>query len=197
MSNFGDMETDIEILRDLVREHVEADELLERAREAVEEAIAAPWDSAITATALEIARDLEAYLAEDLVIHIAKEEDVLFPAIQGLAVYLDQVVDEMIEQHDEVRMRQEMVERAVATIEQGHDEVDAGTSDFSAALQTASTNGASLESLEYLLDCMKRLHWILQGHFGDEEDDLFMPIQELLSKETWAELAAQARALDS
>ncbi|MBK9547040.1 MAG: hypothetical protein IPO51_14590 [Dehalococcoidia bacterium] len=53
-----------------------------------------------------------------------------------------------------------------------------------------------MEALIELLDGVKRLDWILQGHFGDEEDDLFPPALELLTPEVFAELARQAKALE-
>jgi hypothetical protein len=47
-----------------------------------------------------------------------------------------------------------------------------------------------------LHDAVKRLDWIFQGHFGDEEDDLFPPALELLSAEVFEELARRADALE-
>jgi hypothetical protein len=197
MATFGNLETDVEPLAGLMRDHTDAHALVSAAREAIEEALATGGDEASgpAGVALEHVRDLEAYLAEDLVIHIAKEEDVLFPALRGFAAEMDQVVEEMVEQHDEVRARKDAIERALAHIGQTHDEVEAGHARLAAAMRSAAIPDAA--ALAALLDAVKRLDWIMQGHFGDEEDDLFVPALTLLPAETFAELTRQAAALDA
>jgi hypothetical protein len=195
MATFGNLETEVEPLASLMREHIEVHELVTATREAIEQALAEPGDAALAGSALEQLRDLDAYLAEDLVIHIAKEEDVLFPALRGFAADIDQVVDEMVEQHDEIRERQAVLERALAAMDDTHDEVDAARASISDGIRAAEANGVTVAALEALLDGVKRLDWILQGHFGDEEDDLFVPALELLSAETFAVLAEQAAAM--
>ena len=194
MATFGNLETEVEPLAGLMRDHLEVHELVTGTREALEAALAGA--SAVSG-AVERLRDLAAYLAEDLVIHIAKEEDVLFPALRGFATDFDQVVDEMVEQHDEVRLRKANIERALAAMDHGHAEVEAEIAGISALAAGADAGTASPETLALLLDGVKRLDWILQGHFGDEEDDLFPPALELLSAETFAELARQAKALEA
>ena len=191
-----DFETTVEPLAGLMRDHAEILELVEAARERTAAALAAEGDSALAATALEQIRDLAAYLAEDLVVHIAKEEDVLFPALRGLAAEIDQVVGEMVEQHDEVRFRKANIERSLAALDQAHDEVEAASAGLAATLARAEPDALTPADLAELLDGVKRLEWILQGHFGDEEDDLFVPALQLLTPETFAQLAESARALD-
>ena len=191
-----DFETTVEPLARLMRDHAEILELVEAARERTAAALAAEGDSALAATALEQIRDLAAYLAEDLAVHIAKEEEVLFPALRGLAVEIDQVVGEMVEQHDEVRLRRANIERSLAALDQAHDEVEAASAGLAATLARAEPDALTLADLAELLDGVKRLEWILQGHFGDEEDDLFVPALQLLTPETFAQLAESASALD-
>jgi iron-sulfur cluster repair protein YtfE (RIC family) len=193
MATFGNLETEVEPLAGLMRDHLEVHGLVTETREALEAALA---DSSAVSPAMEALRGLAAYLAEDMVIHIAKEEDVLFPALRGFAADFDQVVDEMVEQHDEVRLRKANIERALAAMDESHAEVEAEMAGISATAARADADLASAETLAALLDAVKRLDWILQGHFGDEEDDLFPPALELLSAETFAELARQARALE-
>ena len=189
MATFGNLETEVEPIAGLMREHILTHELVTDTREALEAAMGAPDDAEVGARATELMRDLAAFVAEDLVLHIAKEEDVLFPALRGFATDIDKVVDEMVEQHDEIRFRKEMVERAVAHMDETHDEVR----DAAGAVASAA-QGASLEDMH---DAVKRLDWILQGHFGDEEDDLFPPALELLPVETFEELARQVEAMEA
>ena len=195
MATFGNLETEVEPLAGLIRDHIEVHGLVTEAREAVELALDSPLETQPAKDAIEKLRDLSAYLEVDLVIHIAKEEDVLFPALRGFAADLDKVVDEMVEQHDEVRLRKTIIERALAHMDETHDEVQAEAAGISAAVARAG-EAPPAKTLEELLDGVKRLDWILQGHFGDEEDDLFPPALELLSPETFAELARQAKALE-
>ena len=194
MATFGNLETEVEPLAGLMRDHLEVHGLVTETREALEAALA---NSSAVPPAIEALRDLAAYLAEDMVIHIAKEEDVLFPALRGFAADFDQVVDEMVEQHDEVRLRKANIERALAAMDESHAEVEAEMAGISAIAARADGDLASAETMAALLDAVKRLDWILQGHFGDEEDDLFPPALELLSAETFAELARQAKALEA
>lgn len=186
MATFGNLETTVEPIAGLMREHLLVFDLITAAREAVEQALE---DGSGAAAALELSKDLAAFLAEDLPVHMAKEEDVLFPAMRGFAADLDKVVDEMVEQHDEIRMRQSMVERAVAHMDETHDEVREAAAELAARVEGEG-------SLEDLHDALKRLDWIFQGHFGDEEDDLFPVALELLSSEVMADLARKAAALE-
>jgi len=196
MAVFGNLETEVEPLATLMREHAQTHALVTEVREALEAAVEAPRGD-IAAVAAERVRDLDAYLAEDLVLHIAKEEEVLFPALRGFAAEIDQVVDEMVEQHDEIRHRQELLERALAAMDGAHEEVQREREAIAAGLREAERDGLTRDRLAALLDSVKRLDWILQGHFGDEEDDLFAPALELLSAERFAELDEAARAIDA
>ena len=194
MATFGNLETGVEPIAGLMRDHVEVHGLVTETRDALEAGLG---DSSLTHTAIEAVRDLAAYLAEDMVIHIAKEEEVLFPALRGFAASFDQVVDEMVEQHDEVRLRKANIERALAHMDESHAELQGEIAGITTTSARPDTELASAETLAGLLDAVKRLDWILQGHFGDEEDDLFPPALELLSAETFADLARQAAALEA
>lgn len=192
MATFGNLETTIPFLVELMDEHDVVHGLAERAIEAIGEATdAGPTERD---AALEALRDLDAYLLEDLPLHIAKEEDVLFPALQGFAADLDKVVAEMVEQHDEVRFRSAAIEAAMRKLDADHERVEAAKSGFSEALRHANTTLTDAD-LATLLDAVKRLDWILQGHFGDEEDDLFTPAIDLLTPETWTTLHTESQHL--
>jgi DUF438 domain-containing protein len=194
MATFGNLVTTVEPLATLIREHFEIHALVTEARERTEEAVASPEDAATAAEAMRLLRNLDAYMAESLVLHIAKEEEALFPALRGLGAELDQVVDEMVEQHDEVRTRRETIERTILALDHTHTEVNDERARLAGTLAGASQ--ATPAVLETLLDGVKRLDWILQGHFGDEEDDLFVPALELLSAATWEDVDALCREID-
>lgn len=195
MATFGNLETEVEPLASLMREHVEAHALVEATQAAVEAALEAPHDENAIRVAASKLKELEAYSMEDLVLHIAKEEEALFPALRGFGQEIDQVLDEMVEQHDEIRMRQDTIERMLQALDSNHDEVDDARASFARHMQGLDADALGSEKLALLLDAVKRLNWILQGHFGDEEDDLFVPALELLSEEQWAEVARLAEAV--
>lgn len=197
MANFGNLETDVEPLAGLMREHVEIDDLITTTADLLVAAIDADAAPAEVDTAMEQLRDLDAYLWDDFVLHIAKEEDVLFPALRGLAADIDVVVDDMIEQHDRVRERRDILERALATMDEAHEEVDAGRTAIRDGLHEASGGAVTVDVLRGLLDAVRQLSWVLQGHFGDEEDDLFEPALALLPESRWPELAAASAAVGS
>lgn len=196
MAFFGNFETSVEPLASLMREHIETHELIAMTQEAIETALRSEGEAEPTNAAMEALVDLDAYLAEDLVRHIAKEEEVLFPALVGLAADLDKVVDEMVEQHDEVRLRSANLERALNAVMGDHAEVDNAKTQVSAAIAEARAGLVGTAHLANLLDAVKRLSWILQGHFGDEEDDLFPPTVALLSVDVWERLARAADEID-
>lgn len=196
MATFGNLETEVEPLAGLIREHTLVHGLVEAAREATEAALASAGDPDREAAAFEHLRDLDAFLQVDLVIHIAKEEEALFPALRGFAADIDKVVDEMVEQHDEVRLRKANIERALAALDHSHEQVEAGRDALASALSRAA-GGDGVEALTTLLDAVKRLDWILQGHFGDEEDDLFVPALELLTPAQFAAMARQCEAIEA
>ncbi len=196
VATFGNLETTVEPLATLMREHEEIHALVTNVRETAEAAVDQPSDADLGRRSLALFRQLDAYMAENLVLHIAKEEEVLFPALRGFAAELDQVVDEMVEQHDEVRARQAFIEKALAALNHTHEELDAERAALTASLQNAGERPAT-EVLEALWDGVKRLDWILQGHFGDEEDDLFVPALQLLDAAAWARVDAGCRAIDA
>lgn len=196
VATFGNLETTVEPLATLMREHDEIHALVTNVRETAESAVDQPSDSELARRSLALFRQLDAYMAENLVLHIAKEEEVLFPALRGFAAELDQVVDEMVEQHDEVRARRAFIEKTLAALNHTHEDLDAERAALTASLQNAGERPAA-EALEALWDGVKRLDWILQGHFGDEEDDLFVPALRLLDAAAWARVDAGCRAIDA
>lgn len=196
MAAFGNFETSIEPLAGLMREHLETHDLVQRTEEAIEEAVESRNDAVRAEAAMKALADLEDHLALDLVIHIAKEEEVLFLALVGFAEDLDKVIDEMVEQHDEVRFRKANLERALRVVQDKHQELDEARAHLASATASARADSSPSAVLDELLDAVKRLRWILEGHFGDEEDDLFPPAVELLPQETWQDLARRAEELE-
>jgi iron-sulfur cluster repair protein YtfE (RIC family) len=197
------MPTDIDIVLEpmagLTREHRVIDEAVEEAVEAAAAAVHAAGDGQAAEAALVALRTLEQFLEGYLALHIAKEEDVLFPALR-LSAETNQVIDELIEQHDEVRAKRAALVAALAHLDDGHDDVRTERAGLAAQLERMSGSPAqelSPEEITELWESVRRLHWILQGHFGDEEDDLFLPAETLLSADELAALTDQIAALEA
>ncbi|MCC6382689.1 MAG: hemerythrin domain-containing protein [Dehalococcoidia bacterium] len=185
-----------EPLASLVREHELIQDAVSRAREAVEEAVHTPADAALKEAGLAQLRALLQFMEVDLAAHIAKEEESLFPALRGFDAATDTVVDELLEQHDRVRERRALLQRALDHIDAGHDEVRDEQEQLAAAL-AAATESDPGDLMTGLWELVRRLDWILQGHFGDEEDDLFLPAQTLLGASVFARLTAEMAAIDA
>ncbi len=186
-----------EPLAGLIRDHRTIEEVVADARKAISAAAGRPEDRTLVAAAIEALRDLEAFAAVDLTLHIAKEEEVLFPAIRAAAeAETEMIIGDMLAQHDEVRDRNAEVRRVLAAIDNHHDEVGREVARISEGLRSSGME-ASPGQLNTLYDTVKKLDWILQGHFLDEEDNLFEPATGWFSAERLSELAAEMARIEA
>jgi iron-sulfur cluster repair protein YtfE (RIC family) len=195
------MDEQPEPIAGLVRDHRIIEEVVAAAHKSISGAAGRPRDAAIVAQALEQLRDLQAFAAIDLTVHIAKEEEVLFPAIKLVAqMEVDTIIGDMLAQHDEVRDRHAEVQKVLDAIDSHHDEVTAETAKLSDGLRAAAAvpDGEMLspDVLNSLFDSVKKLDWILQGHFLDEEDNLFEPAIAWFDGEAFADLSARMALIE-
>lgn len=184
-----------EPLAGLVRDHEHAAEVVAEARATLARAAQYGLDVEGEGAVVEAVGDLERFLRRELTLHIAKEEQVLFPALRALARDTSRTVDEMIVQHDEIRTRRALLEQTMAALDAHHGTIEDERDAVVAGLhETAGVLSADV--LSALLERVTRLDWILQGHFGDEEDDLFAPAAVLLAPEVLQALEADMAALE-
>lgn len=176
----------------LIRDHEEIAAAVAQARNAAEAAVAYPDDASLIPTMLNELHTLQRFMERELALHIAREEEVIFPAYRALAGD-GRLIDELLAQHDRVRDRRALLDRVLAALDDHHDEVQQEHERLAARL---SAVGASVTPtvLKELLEGVRQLDWILQGHFSDEEDDLFAPGAELFSP---AELQRLADAMEA
>lgn len=177
----------------LVEEHERIAEAVATARGALEAAVQYPDDTSLPPAAVQEAFALRAFMADELALHIAKEEQVLFPAYRALTQDA-RLIDELVVQHDRVRERDALLRRALAALDHDHEEVEGEQARLASQLGEASQS-ASPAVLAELLETVRRLDWILQGHFGDEEDDLFAPAETLFTPEAMEQMAREMGAL--
>lgn len=171
----------------LISEHRTIEAVVADALSAVNAGRGHADDAELTAATIETLRDLEAFMDVDLTVHIAKEEQILFPAFRVMSSENAVVVVDMLAQHDEVRDRQLALQETLASLDHAHDDVEAERRALSSQLAESVTN----ESLSTLGQIVRRLDAILQGHFYDEEDGLFEPASTLFDAERLRELHAQ------
>lgn len=195
MNGLSSFEVVPEPLAGLVRDHEHVAEVIADARGVLDRAAQYGLDAERSAEVIESTRGLERFLARDLTLHIAKEEQVLFPTLRELARDTSRTVDDMVAQHDEIRARHALIEQTMAALDAHHGVIDEERVALAAGLQDAATM-MSAETLATLQGAVTRLHWILQGHFGDEEDHLFAPAAVLLAPDVLEDLASRMAALE-
>ncbi len=130
---------------------------------------------------------LRSLLDYELTRHIAKEEQVLFPALQQVLAALQPDIENMLAEHDEIRQRGARLGAALAALDEQHQAVR----DACAAVQQGLREPAG-----QLSAALEQLDWVLQGHFTGEEDSLFLPAEELFDATALAALAQRMAALD-
>ena len=136
----------------------------------------------------DVSREIEQlhrFLHVDLAHHIRKEEDVLFPAVQEACTDLAGAVEEMLDEHRRIETQRDGILAALQRLEGDHDLVHGAIADARAALPSGGTVPLDLETLRLQIE---RLSWLLQGHFTGEEDEIFLPAEEILTPEELASL---------
>lgn len=185
-----------EPLAGLLRDHEQAALVIAEARATFDGAAPGRLGNGGAARVVETAHLLQHFLAEDLTLHIAKEEEVLFPALRALAAdpaTMDDAITHMVAQHDEIRSRQDLIDRTMAALDAHHDEIEVERDAYISDVR-ALTAVLTPEVLAELRERSMRLERILLGHFAEEEEDLFVPARILLAS-VLDELTAQMEAL--
>lgn len=131
---------------------------------------------------------LQTLLDYELTRHIAKEEQVLFPALQRALTALQPDIENMLAEHDEIRTRGARLGAALATLDEQHEAVRAACTTVRERLERPDAGE--------LAQALAQLDWVPQGHFTGEEDSLFLPAEELFDAAVLAELTQRIAALD-
>lgn len=162
------------------------------ARGALERASRRPDDAGELADMLTALAALRTFLDHDLPVHIAKEEHALFPALRDMA----QLVDDMLGQHDEIRRRRSLLDEMLVVVDTHRDDILPERQALTAALQRIA-HSTPADALKELHERVMRLDWILQGHFGDEEEHLLLPAATLLTAEDLDRLGDEMAAIET
>lgn len=143
---------------------------------------------------LEAAEQLLRYLDTDLETHIAKEEGPLFPRLKAALPADDRLIDEMVAEHDLIRMKREDAHAALLSLLDGHEEVRAVRETLQTALANAAQSGRRLAHLGAAIETVSGK---LRVHFENEEELVFPLALELLSEEDLTTIAEEMGRLSS
>lgn len=179
----------------LLDEHVTAlarFDALDRALTAVR-----PDDQASVAAALGEARATMHLLSTTLETHIEKEETPLFPLVRQRLPADDRLIEEMIAEHDQIRIRRDGLATVLRGVLDGdHAEVRDQREAVRAVVGTLE--GAPLDAtwLAALRRAWRAAAEVLRVHFANEEELVFPLARSLLSAEELEAAALEMRRID-
>jgi hemerythrin-like domain-containing protein len=192
------MEASPEPLAGLVREHRLIEATVAETLARLSAAVTAPDDGALTDAALEQLWLFQLLLERDVALHILKEEAVLFPTLRAELARVGPLIDHMIDEHDEIKARRDLLGRTLATLDDDHEAVHRLEEQLRAEIWSARASPAAASGkMGALLDMVTQLDWVFQGHFTGEEDGLFLPAEDLLSAETFERMAREMARLEA
>ncbi|HEY7294219.1 MAG TPA: hemerythrin domain-containing protein, partial [Dehalococcoidia bacterium] len=135
-----------------------------------------------------------AYLENELELHIAKEEGPLFPVLKAALPAGDRLIDEMVAEHDLIRMKGDDVRAAILDVLDGHDELRADAAALRTLAEQAATGAPHPVRLAELKQAAAALLEKLSVHFENEEELVFPLAPQLLDATTLDRIAADPAA---
>lgn len=148
--------------------------------------LAAVTAHAASPAAEDVAAALD-YLAGGLETHIAREEGPLFPRLKAALPAGDRLIDEMVAEHDLIRMKGDDLRAALADLLGGHDDLHADLDALRALL-----GGATPHALSAAAEALAQK---LTVHFENEEELVFPLAPRLLSAEALAAVLVEMEAI--
>lgn len=151
-------------------------------------------DAATVRRAVAEARATLAFLDADLEVHIREEEEPLFPRLKAALPADDRLIDEMVAEHDQARLKRDDLRAALGRIlgAHDHDEVRGQRETLRAAVRAASAAPPTAGELAALRHAWRAVHATLRVHFQNEEEIVFPLAPKLLSV---GELVAAGREM--
>jgi len=146
----------------------------------------APEGRAGARRVLEAVRTALVYLDGKLEIHIEKEEGPLFPRLKAALPADDRLIDEMVAEHDQARMKREDLRAALDDLLGAHDDLRDEREGLRAALAEADAQPDPAR-IDAVRRASRAVLQTLRIHFQNEEEIVFPLAPQLLSS---AELAA-------
>ena len=139
------------------------------------------------------ALELLSYLETALETHIAKEEGPLFPRLKAALPASDRLIDEMVAEHDLIRIKRDDVQAVLMELLGGHDDIRAERQALRSAL---ADPGRPTQVSAQLAVAIETVATKLRVHFENEEDLVFPLAPDLLSEADLAAVMREMAAID-
>jgi hemerythrin-like domain-containing protein len=133
------------------------------------------------------------FLEGGLETHIAKEEGALFPRLKTALPADDRLIDELVAEHDLVRMKRDAVRALLVQVLDNLGDLRLDRESLRAALMETMPPIRSLQRLENMVEIVIEK---LRVHFANEEEFVFPLALTLLSSEELDQVASEMEALD-
>lgn len=176
----------------LLAEHDLCRRRLEVAVAALEDGITGGAQAARIALAQ--AQSLLQFLEDELETHIAKEEGPLFPRLKGALPADDRLIDEMVAEHDLIRIKRDDVRTVLARLLDTHDDLRL---DRDALRVTLAETISASAALPHIRDAVAVVSAKLRVHFENEEELVFPLAPELLSGDELERIAVEMTAIEN
>jgi iron-sulfur cluster repair protein YtfE (RIC family) len=138
-----------------------------------------------------------AYLETELELHIAREEGPLFPRLKAALPAGDRLIDEMVAEHDLIRMKGDDVRSAILDLLDGHDDLRADAAALRTLAERVASGGPHPERLAELKEAATALVEKAGVHFENEEELVFPLAPQLLDPATLDRIAAEMQRLQA
>jgi quercetin dioxygenase-like cupin family protein/iron-sulfur cluster repair protein YtfE (RIC family) len=146
---------------------------------------------------LAVTRETLTYLDDSLELHVQKEEGPLFPPLKAALPADDRLIEEMVAEHDQIRLKRDDLRGAVEEILSGDDhvEVQQGREQLRSAL-AAAERGHNAEAIAALRAAGRAVLRTARIHFQNEEELVFPLVPQLLTAEQRAAAGQEMITLD-
>ncbi|MGE0543460.1 MAG: hemerythrin domain-containing protein [Dehalococcoidia bacterium] len=180
----------------LVAEHLTAMTLFGELDAALTRVEAA--DSEARERAMALAVRTLVFLNTELEVHIRKEEEPLFSRLKAALPSDDRLVDEMIAEHDQIRMKREQVRGVLDEMLSGDDHVTfrEQRARLGTTIEAVERTAAGSEAWRALRRTWRAAYETLRVHFQNEEEIAFPLAQALLDVEELAAAGREMAAID-
>ncbi len=158
---------------------------------------AEPGQPASLAAAFDATWCTLAYLESALELHIAKEEGPLFPRLKAALPAGDRLIDEMVAEHDLIRMKGDDVRSAILDLLDGHDDLRADAAALRTLAERVAEGVPHPERLAELKANAAALVEKASVHFENEEELVFPLAPRLLDAATLDRIAAEMQRLQA
>lgn len=145
---------------------------------------------------LDVATATITFLDTELEWHIRKEEEPLFPRLKAALPAGDRLIDEMVAEHDQARLKRDDLHRLLDELLGGHDDLRQERDRLRAAVSAVTVAAPSRAVIGQLQRAGRSVLQTLRIHFQNEEEIVFPLAADLLSREQLTTAGREMEAID-